>query len=443
MDVRRFDSLVIALAAGKSRRSVLKGLLGLGGAAVIGSEVAGSDANAARRPAPSPTPIKCPGQQAPVNGQCICPAIAPNKCGPDCCTGKVTDSFPPAVNHTECCDNACCEGTCYGEELCCPTNPTGSGGKGAPLAEFCDESDSCCMAPSVCCGADGCCDTVCLSAGGGPLFCCPSEQYCPGATREGDLCCFGEEVCCNAGEEDNRCRDVSNETLCCDASDCTVPPPGTENNCPHVLECQASGTCLWTAGCSPGKTCCENVCVDGPKCCDDLGPLECCDASDCTVPPVGHENDCPRVLECQSDGQCLWTAGCPFGQTCCSNVCTVGPVCCDDLSETQCCTITDCTVPPPGTENNCPHVLECQASGTCLWTAAVRRDRRVVAMSAPTGPNAGRSRSIGMLQRSVIVSFRQSESRIAVRRCWRVKRMASVFGRLVVLPVRPVATIPA
>ncbi len=36
MDDRQFDSLAKALAEGKSRRSVLKGLLGLGGAAVAG-----------------------------------------------------------------------------------------------------------------------------------------------------------------------------------------------------------------------------------------------------------------------------------------------------------------------------------------------------------------------------------------------------------------------
>jgi len=35
MDDRRFDSLAKTLATGKSRRSVVKGLLGLGGAAVL------------------------------------------------------------------------------------------------------------------------------------------------------------------------------------------------------------------------------------------------------------------------------------------------------------------------------------------------------------------------------------------------------------------------
>ena len=54
MDDRRFDSLVKALAEGKNRRSVLKGLLGLGGAALVGSTVLEADSEAARRPTPTP-----------------------------------------------------------------------------------------------------------------------------------------------------------------------------------------------------------------------------------------------------------------------------------------------------------------------------------------------------------------------------------------------------
>ncbi len=49
IDDRRFDSLAKSLAAGKSRRSVLKGLLGLGGAAVVGGTLSGQETDAARR----------------------------------------------------------------------------------------------------------------------------------------------------------------------------------------------------------------------------------------------------------------------------------------------------------------------------------------------------------------------------------------------------------
>src|SRR5215218_7183017 len=98
MDDRRFDSFVKALAAGKSRRSVLKGLLGLGAAATVGSTLMEPGSEAARRPTPTPTPIRCPGNQTPVNGVCTCPGTAPNKCGPDCYTS--VPGGPPVPTHS-------------------------------------------------------------------------------------------------------------------------------------------------------------------------------------------------------------------------------------------------------------------------------------------------------------------------------------------------------
>ena len=116
MDDRKFDSLVKSLATGTSRRAVLKGILGLGGAALAGGALLDGDAHAARRPTPTPKPPTCPGNQIPSGGICVCPASAPNKCGPDCC-----------VTAAQCCDQACCAaGTqCVAEEICCPP-PSGS-----------------------------------------------------------------------------------------------------------------------------------------------------------------------------------------------------------------------------------------------------------------------------------------------------------------------------
>src|SRR5262245_7755957 len=128
MDDRRFDSIVKSLASGASRRSVLKGILGLSGVAVAGSALLPEESDAARRPTnPTPTPVKCPGQQIASGVQCVCPAGL-SKCGPDCCN-------PAGIGtaHSECCDNACCHGHCYGEELCCPTGRT-----------FCESTGECC-----------------------------------------------------------------------------------------------------------------------------------------------------------------------------------------------------------------------------------------------------------------------------------------------------------
>ena len=49
MDDNRFDSLTRLLASGVSRRSLLKGLLGIGGVTAAGS-VLNEDADAAQRP---------------------------------------------------------------------------------------------------------------------------------------------------------------------------------------------------------------------------------------------------------------------------------------------------------------------------------------------------------------------------------------------------------
>src|SRR5690606_39935265 len=117
-----------------------EGLLGLGGAAVAGSTVL--DTEAARRPAPTPRPPSCPGQQTWNGSECVCPAGS-DTCGPDCCPTGVA----------QCCDQACCYGVCYGEELCCPT-----GGEFCPVTggECCPEGWTCCpdygcLAPGLCC----------------------------------------------------------------------------------------------------------------------------------------------------------------------------------------------------------------------------------------------------------------------------------------------------
>ena len=63
MDDRRFDSLTRALAQGTSRRTLIKGLLGLGGIAAAGVVVRNEGpAEAAVRRTPTPTPVRCPGQ---------------------------------------------------------------------------------------------------------------------------------------------------------------------------------------------------------------------------------------------------------------------------------------------------------------------------------------------------------------------------------------------
>lgn len=79
-------------------------------AAVAASLNEMSSARAARRPAPTPTPVVCPGVQTWNGTKCVCLA-GKFKCGPDCCNA-----------FGQCCDGACCgDGlVCGAEEICIP-----------------------------------------------------------------------------------------------------------------------------------------------------------------------------------------------------------------------------------------------------------------------------------------------------------------------------------
>lgn len=284
MDDRRFDSLVKALAEGKSRRSVFKGLLGLGGAAIVGTTVVESDTDAAVRPTPTPKPVKCPGQQVPVNGVCTCPTSAPQKCGPSCCNPAGVGSA-----HTECCDRSCCNGKCYGEEQCCPYNRT-----------FCEASGECCPVDKPhCCGAAGCCATPCCETTNG-LACCEGDtpKCCPNdyCVAEGSCCtaadcgsgdCWScvENVCITNQELCTGCLECVGGTCTPNNANCPVTDPCTTSTCnadgscaTPVPNCQLPGCgCLpydscYTATCNPQTGECEQINACKSTCCNDNNP---------------------------------------------------------------------------------------------------------------------------------------------------------------------------
>ena len=187
MDGRQFDSLISSLARGTNRRTVLKRLFGLGGAAVVSGGLHASGADAARRPSSAPRPMSCPGQQTWDGQACVCP-LELDKCGPDCCP----DDY-------ECCDNACCDGHCSAEEICCPWD------------RWCEATGECCPAGTACCPAFGC---VVVDEG----WCCvdddcPAEFECCG----GDCCAGGycsSEGCCAIGVCGDHCLSVLGNQCC-------------------------------------------------------------------------------------------------------------------------------------------------------------------------------------------------------------------------------------
>src|SRR5215218_10289490 len=130
MDDHHFDVFTRSLAQRGSRRAALKALLGIGGIAAVGGITRSDDVLGARRPTPTPKPVSCPGIQTPCPTGCCCPA-GNTKCGPDCCP----------IGQAQCCDNACCYGICYGEELCCPTGQLLCNGVCPPLGGCCTDAD--------------------------------------------------------------------------------------------------------------------------------------------------------------------------------------------------------------------------------------------------------------------------------------------------------------
>jgi hypothetical protein len=298
VDDRSFDTLVRSLASGANRRQILKGLLGLGGAAVASASVL--DAEAARRPTPTPKPKRCPGVQVPCDEGCCCPDGF-DTCGSDCCPADA-----------QCCDNACCYGYCYGEELCCPSTQ-----------EWCDITGECCPEGWSCCPEVGC---------------LPPGQCCTAAECTAELCtrvdCTAEHVCsepvadCTNGGVEQCCLE---DQVCLDNGSCCTP---------SCSGCGGGDGCGGTCGCLPGQ-----VCLDNGLCCTPMCDGVACGASD----GCGGTCACPEGYGCGDDGECHVCSACyPVVETCggntsCATFCTSdGVVCLSIITLGQCSSQAEC-----------------------------------------------------------------------------------------------------
>lgn len=317
MDDRRFDTIVKALAEGHSRRAVLKGLLGLSGAAIVGSAVERNAAEAARRPAPTPAPRTCPGKQTWNGTACVCqvpPAAGTQKCGPDCCN-------PSGVGaaSSECCDNACCFGTCYGDELCCPTNPPAGGG--TPTHKVCGgvcvdlRLDDACCDDSDCSDADSCTVGICQNR-----VCVQAPRICD----DGDICttnsCIPGVGC------------VSTPVNCDDGNACTIDTCDSRYGCVHTqVDCSDNNACT-TDSCDP-----ERGCIYTNVNCDDDNPctIDSCDPTmGCIFTPVdcsGLNNPATCVVGVCAGGTCTTQSTCAAGTNCCGDgTCDATCACVED-----------------------------------------------------------------------------------------------------------------
>jgi hypothetical protein len=275
MEDHRFDALTRSMASGGSRRSMLKGLLGLGAAV---ASVRGTEA--ARRPTPTPKPVRCPGNQSWDGASCVCPD-GQTACGPECCT--------PGVS--VCCDNACCTGTCHGEEICCPTVTILCGDSciagDCCVDEDCGPNGTCTLETHTCvcipdcegstCGSDGC---------GGTCGDCPRDQICNGGACEcisGHLCNADCQECCEAAHcsekygGDTECWRCAPNHCRADGGFCSNGVCGfsTDDVLGHCLECgKWSPTnpdrCNASTPCCSGYFC-DFVYVDEGFCQPDIG----------------------------------------------------------------------------------------------------------------------------------------------------------------------------
>lgn len=376
MDDRDFDSLAKSLATARTRRQLLKGLLGIGGIAAIGSVAHNQNqTDAARRPNNTPTPVaKCPGKQTWDGAKCICPGAARNMCGPDCCIGKSTDSYPRASTHSECCDNACCFGTCSGEAFCCPTNNRSVSGQTLPpLASVCANGE-CCLLPKVC--SNG----VCVGS--------TPTNPAPGTTTSTPT---------------NTPTRMSTNTPTNTPTNTAVPSTNTPTNTPVPPTSTPTNSPTNTPvdSCIPA-TCTQLGCGDHPDGCGTTLHCGCCINAECGADTECTTNHCSHQGFCTqqtaSPVNCLYgdwsdwsacSATCGTGTVTRSRVVLVqgscGGVTCDDstLVEQAPCTMQPCDCGPIPTcqPGSCGPLFD-----TCGHQAGFCIDRSVTCAPGACGP---------------------------------------------------------
>lgn len=198
MEDRTFDAITKELARGRSRRALLKGLLGIGGAAIT-TTVFDATAGAARRGYSGPKP---PGESEP--GPPTCNPLTCYGCH-ECVNGVCTDNPVENCYHHGCMTAYCNPDggcgyrfDCHAEDGCCGASET------------CNASGQCVCEPGTCCGIE-----------------CPGCQEC-----ESGACVRKPENCYNHTDQ-------------CLASVC-----GADGGCSYPFDCRVRAGC-----CAAGQTC--------------------------------------------------------------------------------------------------------------------------------------------------------------------------------------------
>lgn len=259
MDANRFDKLTRQLASGSSRRSVLKGLLGIGGAAAVST--VSVEHSSARRRGGSNTPTTPPPEPTTTPAPPVCNGT---QCGLDCCEFD-----------EQCCDGECCPSgfTCVGEEFCCPSEL-------ACGADCCDaESELCCDGQCIPIGT--CCDSIDCD---GTTTCCANGAGCGIADFDEVNQCTSNEECCSGICQSRMCVPTIAGTCSPGEYDCP-PTSGCGFSCYCASSFDGNSVCIDYSSCE--ETCDDcpegQICIPSPAgCCPGRG-VRCAEL----CPPLG------------------------------------------------------------------------------------------------------------------------------------------------------------
>ena len=213
MDDRRFDALTRSLAAPKTRRGLLGGLLAFA-AGALGASAQGCP----------------PGQTANRKGDCSCPP-GTDAC-PDGCFNKKTDP-----NNCGGCGRTCIGGECRKGECRCPSGSVLCDGVCRAQSSFADDPDNCGGCGVSCADGNACTTDICS---GGACQNTPNTAVC--TTAEG-----AAGTCANGGCVASTTTTTTTLPVCLAA--CTVLP-----ECNTVTASTCCNNCCY--GTSSGGACC-------------------------------------------------------------------------------------------------------------------------------------------------------------------------------------------
>lgn len=429
MEGRRFDRWTRTLAANRSRRGLLRGLVGTAVASVFAAGVEEAEAaggcQRCRKGTCTPRTdgTLCGNCGVCASGVCVANASRCGSCKSCNATTFHCDSRPD--------DTACGDcGTCHGgrcranKDKCAHCASCKADGGNYTCKSRCTHGDRCCedgrcVAANECCtdkdcpecakcaggtctadsarqGTD-CGGSTCKACDNGRCVTKPNNTNCPGGLCCGGACHAGAACCDDDGcPECGTCvnfacdRTAKNGQTCGTTPACRVCADGQcvaladGSACQGVIgTCCSAVCCVGNQSCCKGQ-CCDGTCIPGFGCCS-FHAFAAADVSLCCQfgPPCGEGNAahcckegetccsgicCPAGKTC-ADEEC---GGCAQGETACGGkCCAIGHECCNGTccDHLESCSLDGCC----SVDSRCPNVglpefaRCCSGPNHCFW----------------------------------------------------------------------------